>query len=554
MRTFYLVCSLCLGLAPYASAWTASFNIIGNSTVSEETIRDIAGQVACSELDSICVDAICRAIAGHYWEQGYLDAEVACRRPNPRADTVWVSISEGARSRLKSVRVSGASIRDSTTLEAIFTDQLGKPFSRSSLERGITEVLSFYDARGYPFTSVRPDLLSRGGGWVGVGLAVDEGPRARLGDVVFRGLSRTKAKVALLETGLASGAAYDGGKIESARGRLLALGIFDEVSEAELTFDGADTTVSVAFDIIEARANLFEGMIAYAPSAEANRFVGLLYLEMRNIGGTLRRLRVLWNKPGTDRLNWSIDYREPRILGRPFAVEAGIFSDVIEASFARRKFELGITFRGEPRFELGIGGFLGVTKDRSLEGGEGDFSERGGSFDFRYEGRDNPINPRSGQSASVSSEVASLDFEEESSVDRTVSGLDVHGEFLADLRYVTAGLGGRFRGAFASEGDVPASHLIRLGGMRSLRGYPEEWFVVELRRLMGRHSRIYVFADAATLEDDTRDFADLAELPFGYGVGLMGGSRSGIFRLEIALGRHDIFSDAKLHLGLVQRF
>jgi hypothetical protein len=65
---------------------------------------------------------------------------------------------------------------------------------------------------------------------------------------------------------------------------------------------------------------------------------------------------------------------------------------------------------------------------------------------------------------------------------------------------------------------------------------------------------MYAFIDGATIEDGGYDFGTLKRLPFGYGVGFMAGSRSGIVRLEIALGRDDMFSDAKLHLGLVQRF
>jgi hypothetical protein len=56
------------------------------------------------------------------------------------------------------------------------------------------------------------------------------------------------------------------------------------------------------------------------------------------------------------------------------------------------------------------------------------------------------------------------------------------------------------------------------------------------------------------LEDDMRDFGDLEDFPFGYGFGFMGGARSGVFRLELAMGREDGVSDAKIHLGLVQRF
>jgi outer membrane protein assembly factor BamA len=345
--------------------------------------------------------------------------------------------------------------------------------------------------------------------------------------------------------------------------RLLGLGVFEEVSEPVLTFDSSDTTLTVSIDVVEAKTTLFEAMAAYSPSANGNKFVGLLDLEFRNLGGTLRRLKVLWRRPGSDRLSWSVGYREPRILSRPFALECELSSDVIDTSYARRKLWLGVAFHGEPRLEFGMGGFLGTTKDRSLAGGEGDFGERGLSFDFRYDGRDHPINPLSGQLVTLKQEVASLEFEDQSSLDRTVSSLSVWGEQLTAVgSRTTLALGLRFEGAFSSEGEVPQAHRKRIGGMQTLRGYPEEWFSVdralvltlEARRLLGDYSRIYAFADGAVLEGGGHSFEDFRSGPFGYGLGFMAGSRSGVVRLEIALGRDDTWSEAKLHLGLVRRF
>ncbi len=545
-----------------APAGAVNFTIKGNSRMSAETLIETARGVSCSEVDSVCVDAMCRAVADLYWENGYLDVRISCLEAGAGEDTVRISVSEGMQASLKSVTVRGATARDSTGLEAVFDEHIGRPFTRAGLEGGISELLRFYDGLGYPFTTVQPDLISTGEGWVSVGLRIDEGPRATIGDVSFRGLENTRPEAVVRETGLLPGHIYDGEKADEARAALMALGIFEDVSEPEMRFDVTDTTISLTYEVVEARNSLFEGMVAYAPSAEANRLVGSLHLELRNIAGTLRRLRVLWNKPGEERLNWRINYREPRILGWPVSGLFEVFSDVIETSFARRKLSLGIAFTGERRLELGFGGFLGWTKDRGPEGGEGDFTERGVSFSFRYEGRDEPANPRSGLFTSLRNEVAQLKYRDDSSLDRTLTGLDLDARYIADARFAVLAFRVLYQGAFAGEGEVPESHLVRIGGMRSLRGYPEEWFVAEqalvasfeLRRVLNRRSRIYAFLDIATLEDESRDFGDLSSPPLGYGIGFMGGARTGLFRLEIALGRNDPFSEARLHFALTQPF
>ncbi|MGD8627827.1 MAG: POTRA domain-containing protein [bacterium] len=547
------------GMAP---AGAVEFAVEGNSGIGSEDIVESARGIACAGLDSVCVDAMCEAVADRYWENGYFDVKISCLGPDAGGDTVRISITEGMQASLKDVTVRGATASDSAGLEAVFDRQVGRPFSGAGLEQGISELLHIYDGLGYPFTTVQPDLISTGEGWVSIGLRVDEGPRSTIGDVSFRGLKGTRPDVVQRETGLVPGETYDGKKADDARASLLALGIFEDVSEPEMRFDITDTTISLTYDVIEARNSLFEGMVAYAPSAEANKLVGSLHLELKNIAGTLRRLRVLWNKPGEDRLNWSIDYREPRILGWPVSGLFEVFSDVVETSFARRRLELGLAFTGERRLELGAGGFLGSTKDRTLEGGDGDFNERGVSFTFRYEGRDRPVNPRSGLYASLRNELSQLSYEEESSVDRTLTGLDIDARYVADARFVVPAFRLLYRGVFSGEGEVPVSHLVRIGGMRSIRGYPEEWFVVEqalvgtleIRRVLSRNSRIYAFLDVATIEDESHDFGDLTAPPLGYGFGFMGGARTGLFSLEIALGRGDTFSDARMHFALTQSF
>jgi outer membrane protein insertion porin family len=559
---FALVAALS-GIAAFPGPSQATdFIIEGNSSVGSESIIESARAVACTGLDSVCVDAMCREVAYRYWERGFLDVRVDCSRLPEGDGTVRISIAEGMQASLKSVTVRGAAAGDSAALEAVFDSQVGRPFTGAGLEKGISELLRVYDGMGYPFASVQPDLISTGKGWVSVGLRVDEGPRATVGDISFKGLRGTRPGILLKETGLTPGDTYDGGKADDARAELMALGIFEDVSEPEMRFDTADTTISLTYEVVEARNSVFEGMVAYAPSAETNKLVGSLHLELRNIAGTLRRLRVLWNKPGEDRLNWSIDYREPRVLGWPVSGLVQVFSDVVEASFARRNLELGLAFTGERRLELGFGGFLGSTKDRSPEGGEGDFNERGVSFAFRYEGRDRPLNPRSGLLASVRNEVSQLSYHEESSPDRTLTGLDIDTRYIADARLAVLAFRLLYRGVFTGEEVVPESHMARIGGMQSLRGYPEEWFVteqvlvgsMELRRVLSRSSRAYVFLDLATLEDGSHDFGDLAAPPLGYGIGFMGEARTGIFRLEIALGRGDTFSDARLHFALIQAF
>lgn len=534
----------------------------GNAALTLDEIRSAAASARCADLDSLCAEGICRAIAAAYWSRGWIDAEVQCERL-AGADTVSVWISEGSPAPISSVEIRGASPDDLAALEAMFSNAVGGPLVGAELEAGIAEVLGYYDSRGYPMAGLEPEVARSADGRIGVVLKVTPGPRARIGSVDLRGLRTTKLAVARRETGLAPGQPYDGPTVDEARSRLVDLGVFDEVSEPFLAMDPRDTSISVRFDVKEARTTLVEGALAYAPSARQAKLVGSLAVEMLNLGGTLRRAKVAWVRRGDDRLSWSLYYREPRIAGGPFAVEAELASDVVDSSYARRKLSLGAVYIGEPRLEIASGAFLGSTKDRSLSAGEGDFAEKGISFRLRHEGRDRPVNPQSGYFFWLTHEVESLSYADSSSLDRTLSSVGARAQWILSLAARTnLAIGGFFTGTFSSSGEIPASHLARLGGADDLRGYPEDWFSVEraltlsleARRILGDRSRVYAFFDGAALRGAAYSFGDLGDQPFGYGVGFMGEAGAGTFRVELALGRGDAWRDAKMHLALAERF
>jgi hemolysin activation/secretion protein len=149
------------------------------------------------------------------------------------------------------------------------------------------------------------------------------------------------------------------------------------------------------------------------------------------------------------------------------------------------------------------------------------------------------------------------------SLDRTLSAVEARAQYLVRITSRTRLVPGVLAaGVFTTSGEVPLSHLVRLGGAATLRGYPEDWFAtrrvvaasVEVRRLLSEDSRVYAFLDAATLDRAGHTIGDLSRAPFGYGFGFLGRTAAGALRVEIALGRGDSWSRAKLHLALAERF
>jgi outer membrane protein assembly factor BamA len=205
MRLASAIVALGLLVATGTPAAPVDFDITGNSELSDEAILEEIRRIDCSAVDSACIDSVCHAVAGYYWWSGYLDAEVQCKRSVQSDGTVEIAVSEGRLSVLKAVSINGAAARDTSTLEGLFSEQIGRPFSQAALEEGISAVLGFYDGRGYPLTRIRPEMVSAGVGWVGVRLHVTAGPRADVGCIVFNGMTKTRRNAVLAESGLVEG-------------------------------------------------------------------------------------------------------------------------------------------------------------------------------------------------------------------------------------------------------------------------------------------------------------------------------------------------------------
>src|SRR5690606_37052388 len=88
------------------------------------------------------------------------------------------------------------------------------------------------------------------------------------------------------------------------------------------------------------------------------------------------------------------------------------------------------------------------------------------------------------------------------------------------------------------------NELLRIGGLKTLRGFDEESinaslysiFTLEYRFLLDRNSYFSVFSDAAYYENKSQD-TFIKDTPVGIGAGLSFETAAGIFTLNYALGR-----------------
>jgi outer membrane protein assembly factor BamA len=122
-----------------------------------------------------------------------------------------------------------------------------------------------------------------------------------------------------------------------------------------------------------------------------------------------------------------------------------------------------------------------------------------------------------------------------------------------------------YTGAYMKGGNLFRNELYQIGGFRLLRGFDEQSIYtnqyhvlsLELRLLLGQNSYFYFFSDNGWVQSNyslkTKD-----DLYNGFGIGATLETKTGLFSISYALGRHDgnpvQFRQSKIHFGYAAYF
>ncbi|MEY5026298.1 MAG: hypothetical protein RLZZ244_1826 [Verrucomicrobiota bacterium] len=213
----FLLLSLCLPLPARASWWnpwakphpstpalpgqSVQIQFQGASIFSEKKLRDAISeqirQIRTEGLTRPNADDAAYYLSAFYQDRGYASVDVQWQiLPN----ALRLSIREGARVRLRSLKISGnrfLSTEDviarlkSPTLERSDTPAASSqfPFVRDDLLRGCSRLLDVYQSEGFLQADISPESFdfSPGGTEADATILVEEGPRFRFGEVSFEG-------------------------------------------------------------------------------------------------------------------------------------------------------------------------------------------------------------------------------------------------------------------------------------------------------------------------------------------------------------------------------
>jgi outer membrane protein assembly factor BamA len=513
--------------------------------------------------------------------------------------TITIFLTEGRAIEIGRIQFIGnTSVASADLLNAMRSGE-NDFFDPAVLERDVDELVAWYENRGFPFARIvitelklheesdRPKLS--------ITLTIQENKKTMLSRLDMTGQEQTKGSVLTREMRLALPRVYRRIEMQEGMSRIRKYSFITDIQEGEL-LPVTDSSYALQFFVTEGPSNTIDGIAGYVPKTAASKgyFTGFANLSFQNLFGTARRLDAQWQKKNRYTQEFMLAYTEPWVMNYPVNFGGSFRQLVQDTIYTERQWTLdGSTWFGS--YTSGLFGFSIKTVDPS-DAATGfvyniptaDF--KSAYLGFAYDTRDNPYNPRNGVLYRATAEYVRknenyfvtgaesadtmlvnglpvLVEKKKRSISTQKLSLDVEFVYPFTRRFVffNAVHGVAYK---SPQSVVPYSEQIRFGGLRTVRGYAEDffngtrvgWNNFELRWLISPRSRLFTFADIGYYFRRERSAADSARIvrerdwPLGYGFGIRFETKLGLFALDFGLGKDDSFAEGKVHFGIASQF
>ena len=245
-----------------------SVDFVGNEHFSSELLRGVFLKEAMTRFapEGIYTEqAVEQAVAllqDYYRSRGYLSAELTYtvqmdKSPLGPQARILIKVEEGSRTLTKKITISGNRVISTEELKAQLVTKEGHPYDVNQVRESINLIEALYAQRGYiyAYVSASHQLLPDDATGFEITYAIEEGIQAFVGELVIRGLRRTRPIVIRRELTVQPGDVYRPPALETSRRRMLNTGLFER---APIVPVGGERIKDLVIDVKESPARLVD--------------------------------------------------------------------------------------------------------------------------------------------------------------------------------------------------------------------------------------------------------------------------------------------------------
>jgi outer membrane protein assembly factor BamA len=530
--------------------------------------------------DSIEIVRFKKVLFSDLYQLGYLNPEM--NQEQQGNDSLFLFVNTGEK--FEWLRLSSGNIEPVFLLKAgVDLKQISaKPFNYSEVVRIFENILKFSENQGYPFASVGLDSVIRTENRFYGALDLDLGPLIRFDSLKITGNSKIKKEFLSKYLQIRPSDPFSQKKVNEGVRQITNLPYLRWAGEPELSFQNEEASLYLPLD--DRRINSIDGIIGFLPNElEGGRMLvtGQFDLALYNVAGKGRNYELHWQRFNQFSQNLNISALEPLFFGSGIDLKASFSLLKEDTTFLARDFRLDFGYR------IGSGSYLRFFNRRqagdllavsALSGATelpeiGDFRFNNYGLGFEHSWLDDRFFPRRGALTGFEFALGNKNILVNTAIPPTLYE-DVD---LSTLQYyITAklekyfygnqrlGLLTRLSGGLLDNPNLFVNDLFRLGGLKTIRGFNENFFFannyiylnIEPRYYFDTYSYFMIFADMGRLQNDVQKLP--TDYPYAVGIGFSLETGSGIFNFVYALGGSNVQDFAlnlsKIHFGYTGRF
>ncbi|WP_258099529.1 hypothetical protein [Marinoscillum pacificum] len=551
MSRILTLCILALVIDSGLHGQSSSYRIVLEGEVSAQQYQDslLATQSASEMIRT-------------WWRQGYLFAGV----DSVKSSSVYLH--------------KGEQVKDfdiSFTYYDAYIDSLIelKPARSAKLWKSIDMQLDHYANNGYPFARVSLTTIQKADKW-SAEMSIERGPFIEFDTLILIqnvGLGRKYLYNTLKIT---PGQPYSESDYEKIPDRLERLPFIEIQREPEVTF--VDNGSQIYLDLQESRQSSFEGVIGFLPGQSSTNdliVTGYLDLNLANLFKSGKGVHFSWNRFADQSQSTSISYSHPYLLSSPLFLNVDFNLLKQDTSFLNQSWQLesGTYLWKASELFFGFTSYNGTLIEPDildLTEGIADYESKSYHIGLRSSYPELPFGIGKHFKYAVKGSIG------DKSIDKNPAVMaEVYDTLeLKTQRWSVTGMSRvqvpiknqlalyhELRGQVLYNNQLLLNELTRLGGLRSIRGFNENFFYakdfilsrLELRQYFEKRSFVMLFYDALYLQSFNAN-----QLAQGFGLGLNLNTSNGLFTFATAVGRADDisldFTNIKVHIGYSSRF
>ncbi|HBC45530.1 MAG TPA: hypothetical protein DCZ43_00645, partial [candidate division Zixibacteria bacterium] len=306
-------------------------------------------------------DSLISQIQSLYQRDGYFSARINISSDYKGIKTI--AINEGQVSKIESLSINLVPPDAPVNFNDLIAEYRGHVASEANFNDLAEQCIASLAENGMPFASAQwSDFGFDKNNDIITTLQIVTGPRARVAEVRYRGLKRTRPRTLDRQLIFKPGEYYSESKVKDSERLLDQMPYLRIASSFEIESLGDGDSCRVIYNVRELPSTRFDGAGGVSSIKGKSSFVGRLDLEFGDILGTGRAFGLFWNKKDRFSSEISLNYLEPYLLGSPIDLSLEAHQIDHDSLYIENGASLGLVHQ----FGGGLSGSLTLTIGRTV--------------------------------------------------------------------------------------------------------------------------------------------------------------------------------------------